>query len=175
MGNKRTKNLPSLDGVDVSSDCDIFSEAFSALEENNNNFSFIFDSGDLRFLVIYFNDCIGFLVSFHAMSLASSIWKKILYSSFHKLSGEEEDDALQNKQIEFNEDREEALLPLLRVAHLQFSKVPPRLIFKNIFDIVVFCDKYDCVGLVKSWLPLWLVNEQIQYKESKHEKWFFIA
>ena len=34
---------------------------------------------------------------------------------------------------------------------------------------------YDCVEIVKSWLSLWLVNEAIQYKKPKHEKWFFIA
>ena len=174
MGNKRTNNLPSLGGVDADLDCDIF-EASGALEGSNNNSIFILDSGDLRLLVTYSNDRITFVVSSHAISLASPIWKKILHPPFHRLPGEEEDNALQDKQIDFSEDKGEALLPLLRIAHLQFSKVPPKLTFKSILDIAVLCDKYDCVGLVKPWLPLWLVNEEIQYREPKHEEWLFIA
>lgn len=159
-----------------SSNCDIFSESARVIEGSHDNPIFILDSGDLRLLATYSNDRVAFAVLSHAISLTSPIWKKTMHPPFPRLPGAEQgNDDLQDEHIDFSEDNGEALLPLLRIAHLQSSKVPPTLTFKDILDIAVLCDKYDCVGLVKPWLPLWLVNEETQYKEPEHEEWLFIA
>ncbi len=122
------------------------------------------------------NGHIAYVVSSHALCLASPVWKKIIHPPFQKLScAESHEDGLRSKQIDLHEDNKEALLHLLNIAHLQFNKVPTQLPFKSILDIAVLCDKYDCVGLVKPWLPLWLVDEETQYKEPDHEEWLFVA
>lgn len=95
---------------------------------------------------------------------------------FPKLaSNEGGDDDTQNKQIDFSEDSGEALLILFRIAHCQFRKIPSILEFKSILDVAVLCDKYDCVGLVKPWLALWLAKEKTEYEEPGHEEWLYIA
>ena len=143
---------------------------------SNDNAICILDSGDLLLLVTYSNDRIVFVVSSHAMSLASPIWKKTLKPPFPKLvSRIDGDDDLQDKQVDFSEDNGEALLLLLRIAHLQFSKVPSTLTFESLLDVAILYDKYDCVGLVGPWLSLWLSNEETQSKEQGYEEWLFIA
>jgi len=73
MGKKRTKHSPPDNYSDDSSDYDMFFGSASVIEESNDNSIFILDSSDLRLLVIYSYDRVAFVVSFHAMSLASLI------------------------------------------------------------------------------------------------------
>lgn len=94
--------------------------------------------------------------------------EKFVHFPFLRLPSEEGEVVfLQDKQIDFRKDKGEALLLLLRIAHLQFNKVPTNLSLRSIIAITVLCDKYDCTGLVKPWLPLWLSNEEIQFKKPK--------
>ena len=152
------------------------SELSTLIEGSNDESIFIFDSGDLHLLVTYSNDQYYFVVSSHAMSLASPVWKKFLHPPFSTLPSKEESEShLPYKKLDFKEDDAEALFTLLRTAHLQFSKVPATLTFESILNIAVLCDKYDCVGLVKPWLNSWLANESTQYKEPGHEEWLFVA
>jgi len=105
---------------------------------SNDNSLFILGSGDLRLLVTYSNDRIAFVVSSHAMSLASPIWKKVLNPPFPELAGEVDgdDDNLQDQQVDSSEDNREALLLLLRIAHLQFSKVRFTLTFESLLAAI---------------------------------------
>lgn len=153
-----------------------FSESSSETEEDNSNLPVILESGDLGLLITYSNQSLTLLGSSQALSLASPVWNLILNPPFPKLvnKGGGHDD-IQNKQIDFSEDDGEALLLLLRIAHFQFSKVPSTLEFEAILDVAILCDKYDCVGLVRPWLSLWLVNEETQYNEPGYEGWLFIA
>ena len=82
---------------------------------------------------------------------------------------------MEAKSIDFTDDSAEARLILLRIAHCQFSKIPLRLESGMILDMAVLCDKYDCVGLVKPWLDMWLVDEWSQYDRPGNEQWLFIA
>ena len=152
----------------------IFPELDSEIEGSNYDFVSILDSGNLRLLITYSNDCIAVGVSSHAMSLASPVWNKILHPPFSKLPSQEKgsDDS---GPIDFSEDNGEALLLLLRIAHLQFNKVPSTLTFESILDVAILCDKYDCVGLVSPWLSSWLLKEETQSMEQGHEEWLFIA
>ena len=62
------------------------------------------------------------------------------------------------------------LLLLLRIAHLQFSKVPSTREFEAILNVAILCGKYNCVGLVRPWLPFWLVYEETQYNKPGYEE-----
>lgn len=136
----------------------------------------ILDSADFRLISNLCDKPVAFLVSSYALVFASPVWKNFVRPPFHRLaSGEEDVVAPQNKQIDFSEDNGEALLLLLHIAHLQFNKLPSQLPFNILVAVAVLCDKYDCAGLVKPWLPLWLVNEESQSMEPDHEEWLFIA
>ena len=65
-------------------------------------------------------------------------------------------------ELHFEDDDGEALLLLLRIAHLQFAEVPVSLDFDKLLQVAILCDMYDCVGLVKPWLSTWLSDEAVE-------------
>ncbi|CZR66909.1 uncharacterized protein PAC_16810 [Phialocephala subalpina] len=79
------------------------------------------------------------------------------------------------KEVDFRDNDSEALLVLLRIAHLQYNDVPTTLTYKTLLDVAVLCDRYNCVELVEPWLSQWLSDEEKSWKEAGHENWLFIA
>lgn len=157
-----------------------FSESSSETEEDPNKPPVILDSGDVRMVVHYSNQSLTLLGSSQALSLASPVWKKILNPPFPKLVSEGGGhDDIQDKQIDFSEDNGEALLLLLHIAHLQLSKVPSTQEgLDTILALTILCDKYDCAGLIKPWLLLWVGGDSTNFKYNDkpvNEEWLFIA
>lgn len=155
------------------------SESNSEMGEENIDRPVLLDSGDVRLHFEYSNQSLTLHGSSRALSLASPVWNKILNPPFGSLvSKEGNNNGKQDKHIDFSEDNGEALLILLRIAHLQFSKVPSTLkSFDTLLALAILCDKYDCVGLIKLWLPPWVGNEGTEFKwdEAGYEPWLFIA
>lgn len=56
---------------------------------------------------------------------------------------------------DFREDDADALLLLLRIAHLDFISVKKQLSVAELYNLAILCDKYDCVHLVKPWVDEW--------------------
>lgn len=164
-------------------DYDVFTETAKILKGCENDSLYLLGSADLRLIGTCDDKRIVFHVSSQAMALASPIWEKFINPPFPRLLSEDEGEGdgegdvafPQDKQVDFSEDKGEALLMLLWIAHLQFSKVPILMSFRSIVALAVLCDKYDCAGLVKPWLPFWLMNEPTQWKEPNHEEWLLIA
>lgn len=82
-----------------------------------------------------------------AMSLASPVWKAMFSQAWA------EHDA---PEIPLPEDDIEAILLVLRIAHLRFEDLPKKehLTFSRLLDLAVICDKYDLVCLVEPFLDL---------------------
>ena len=91
-----------------------------------------------------------FVVSPHAMCLASPVWKASLDTE-----GPWARQRSTDKGLQIFDDDPEALLILLNIAHLQFLRVPTSLSFDQLFHVAVICDKYDIAELVLPWLKIW--------------------
>jgi hypothetical protein len=59
------------------------------------------------------------------------------------------------------EDDPEAILLLLRIAHLQFKLIPKHIDHNLLYHLAITCDKYDCVELVRPWLSGWLSTHKL--------------
>lgn len=155
------------------------SESISDIEEENIGPPVLLDSGDIRLRITYSNRSLTLQGSSTFLSSASPVWNKILNPPFPMLFRKEGGNAnRQDTHIDFSEDNGKALLLLLRIAHLQFSKVPSTLeSFDTFIALAILCDKYDCVGLIKPWLHSWVGNDGTEFKwdESGYESWLFIA
>lgn len=161
------------------------SESISEMrEENIDRPVLLAVSGDVLLRLEYSNQSFTLLGSSQALSLASPVWEKILNPPFPSLvSKEGNNDEKQGKHIDFIEDNGEALLILLRIAHLQFRKVPSKLKdFDTFLALAILCDKYDCVGLIKPWLQPWAGNKgtvsvvwDVLWDVPGYESWLFIA
>ena len=89
-------------------------------------------SGDLQLST----DTQDFVVSSRAMCLASPVWRAMFDPHGHwakQSSG----------VVDLPEDDPDALLILLRIAHLQFSRLPEELAgYEHLLQLAVLCNKY---------------------------------
>jgi hypothetical protein len=150
--------------------------------------SFSFGSGDTRLLVSSPEGDITASVSSHAMSLASPVWKKFISPPWRPSqavktakstisaekgagigSGLEPDEPL-----DFREDDADALLVLLRIAHLDFVSVKKKMTISELYNVAILCDKYDCVHLIKPWVDEW-VRDAGHQEGTEASKRLFIA
>ncbi|TVY49041.1 hypothetical protein LOCC1_G001343 [Lachnellula occidentalis] len=124
---------------------------------------FIFKSADVDITVTYKGSILKGRVSSHALCLASPAWHKFVYPPWSPIADQKEETGpdLQGDSkatiaaIDFKDDNGEALLLLLRVAHLKFADVPSKLSYEQFLNVAILCDEYDCVNLVKPWLSKW--------------------
>ena len=80
--------------------------------------------------------------------------------------------------VHFAEDNAAALLLILRIAHLQFRKVPDVLELHELVSLAVVCDKYDTAGLVRPWIKRWersLKNWPAIVEQPGREEYLFFA
>lgn len=95
-------------------------------------------------------------VSRRTMALSSPVWRAMFQASKWAEST--------SKEIALPDDDPEALLLLMRIAHLQFDMVPKTIAKQDTirtpgslcYRLSLLCDKYDCVNLVTPWLRGWL-------------------
>lgn len=136
--------------------------------------SFTFNSGDTRLIISSPDGDIIAQVSSHAMSLASPIWKKFIsppwrpsqtgkamVTSSSEFEGVESG-SVPIEPLDFREDDTDALLILLRIAHLDFVSVKKKLGIGELYNVAILCDKYDCIHLIKPWVEEWFTKTRSQ-------------
>jgi hypothetical protein len=77
--------------------------------------------------------------------------------------------------VEFPEDDPDALLILLRIAHLQFHEIPKSISFSWLTELAILCDKYDSVRLLQPFIEQWMSSWTLLCLEPGYEAWLFIA
>jgi hypothetical protein len=160
---------------------------------------FTFDPSDVRLKVKYKGESITAHVSSSAISFASPVWKKFVFPTWKpfaaknpatdsdstpdakksKIADSDEKDKIRSSlpvdTLDFTGDNGEALLILLRIAHLRFQDNPATLPYQTLLQVAVLCDPYQCINLVRPWLPQWLADEETSSLKSSQENWLFIA
>ncbi|KAE9371890.1 hypothetical protein N431DRAFT_341880 [Stipitochalara longipes BDJ] len=135
------------------------------------------------------------------MSFASPVWKKFIFPPWKtvaakilaidpnsdlapdakkiKMPGSDkkgrEKGAVPAEEVDFTDDNGEALLILLRIAHLRFQDNPTTLPYQTLLQVAVLCDQYQCINLVRPWLHQWLADEELLSLQPRNENWLFIA
>lgn len=113
-----------------------------------------------------------FVVSSAVMRLASPVWRTMFDPQGHFM------ESSSNGTVHFAEDNPAALLLVLRIAHLQFRKVPDVLGFQEMVELAVVCDKYDTAGLVRPWIKQWeesLQERSVLVEEPGREEYLIFA
>jgi hypothetical protein len=160
---------------------------------------FAFDPTDVRLKVKYKGESITAHVSSSVMSFASPVWKKFVFPTWKlvaaknpatdsdsthdakksKIAEPDDKDKIKSglpvDKLDFTGDNGEALLILLRIAHLRFQAIPATLPYQTLLQVAVLCDQYQCINLVRPWLPQWLADEETSPLRSSQENWLFIA
>ncbi len=76
-------------------------------------------------------------------------------------------------EIPFPDDNIDAMLLVLRIAHLRFRDIPGKngLSYAHLLALAVVCDKYDLVKLVRPFLDLYEWAEPHRPRSVDDEKW----
>ncbi|KAF1991477.1 hypothetical protein K402DRAFT_294941, partial [Aulographum hederae CBS 113979] len=122
--------------------------------------------GDLTIKVRPDKDPLEYVVSKRTMCFASPAWRAMLTGQFSESTASE---------VPFPEDDPDALLIVLRIAHLQFALLPRSMSFLMVVKLAVLCDKYDTVALVKPFLSMWVDPHKENLLTVNYQEWFFVA
>ena len=129
-------------------------------EQNSAMTVYLVDDGDLRIHVTCSSErkkCseesdspLGdqkiFVVSSAVMRNASPVWRTMFDPQGHFMESQR---SLTHGEMDFPEDDPDALLCVLRIAHLQFQKIPETLNYTELLNLAIVCDKYDTVAIVR--------------------------
>ncbi|KAF2005104.1 hypothetical protein P154DRAFT_611587 [Amniculicola lignicola CBS 123094] len=110
------------------------------------------------------------LVSISVLRRASPVWRKMFGEPWIES---------REKEARFPEDNLDALLIVLRIAHLRFRDIPQKhgLEFRGLVQLAVVCDKYDTVEIV---CPFFIANKwyapwRQRSKDHGFEEWLMIT
>ena len=87
-----------------------------------------------------------FVVSSAVMRIASPVWRTMFDPQGHFMESQR---SSTHREMDFPEDDPNALLCVLRIAHLQFRKIPETLNYAELLNLAIICDKYDTVAIVR--------------------------
>jgi hypothetical protein len=80
-------------------------------------------------------------------------------------------------EIPFADDDPQALLLVLRIAHLRFHEIPQQISDEKFVEVATICDKYDTVAIcrpfIRDWMEAWLKRDIL--REQKNVKFLWIA
>jgi hypothetical protein len=79
------------------------------------------------------------------------------------------------EELDFTDDEPDALLVLLRIAHLQFKDVPTSPSYEILLNLAILCDQYSCVALARPWFHDWFANEEVESVRNNQGSWLNIA
>lgn len=137
---------------------DIWNEA--CFEEDDAPIIYLVDDGDLRLHVncsrerkedLRSSDSSAvyrktFVVSSTVMRIASPVWRAMFD---HQGPFMDTQHSLTHGEMDLPEDDADALLCVLRIAHLQFRKIPETLDYAELLKMAILCDKYDTVAIIR--------------------------
>lgn len=78
-------------------------------------------------------------------------------------------------RLQLEDDNPEALAVILLALHCQNFLVPKAISFKNLLDLAIICDKYDCAAGVSLWIDIWSQKWKAMALVAGYEQWLFIA
>ena len=130
--------------------------------------------GDLKLVIGSDSGSKEYLVSSVVLCLASLVWNAMfgLEGRFKKAKVSKSSGV---REVRFEDDDADALLLVLRIAHLKFSNLPATLNYKELLSLAIICDKYDLVHLVRPWLYKWEKTLKPSSNSHGNEGWLFIA
>lgn len=122
---------------------------------NMSSLKKIDDLGNLTVIVGKGESQIRTLVSKDAMRHASPVWRAMLDTNKWKESTE--------GVLDMPEDDPQAMLIILRFAHLQFKQIPKVVEPMLLLKIAILCDKYDLYEVLwVHFVPLWTKSEDLK-------------
>ncbi|KAF3286959.1 hypothetical protein TWF970_008789 [Orbilia oligospora] len=141
-----------------------------------SNHPVYYEAADLKVVLKNESGNFSFLVSSHALSIASKVWKLIIHPR-----GTRELD-IENlvpygavKIMKLEDDDALALDVIFKIIHLQTDEIPAEISFGLLKKIAIVSDKYECGKVFNPWPKLWMKTYERRATSPLYEDWIFIA
>ena len=127
----------------------------------------LYDTGDVVLLTIG-EEKRPVATSRAVLTILSPVFKAMLTGGFREA-------AATTSEIPLPDDDPDALLLLLRIAHLKFKDLPDTLSFRDLYHLAVVCEKYDAVGAFRPFWDRYGAPHLSYVGEVGYEEWLYIA
>ena len=116
-------------------------------------------------------------VSSHVLCTTSPVFRAMLgpHSAFKEASELRMCSAGNPYELSILDDYPYALTAVLLALHCRSELVPVNPGFKDLVELALVCDKYDCPGGLLPWLDTWTAVWKPTILESGYEEWLFVA
>ncbi|KAI5461413.1 hypothetical protein BGZ63DRAFT_424302 [Mariannaea sp. PMI_226] len=98
-----------------------------------------------------------FLVCSAALRRASPVWKTMLYGPFKEAKPADGDWV-----VSLPSDRPDSMSIILDIIHADFGNIPKTPAIEVLHGIMVICDKYDMIEVIRPWAADWLESAMEQ-------------
>ncbi|KAK6355669.1 hypothetical protein TWF718_000062 [Orbilia javanica] len=137
-----------------------------------------YDSPDLKVMIKDKPDSVSFLVSSHALAIASKEWRSKLSPINFK--------NLESHPFEASSDGVIKVLCLdgvdplsldiiFRITHWKTEDLPQHLTFDALRELAITCEKYSCARVLNPWPLVWMEEYEEQAILPGFENWMFVA
>ncbi|KAF3217062.1 hypothetical protein TWF106_008111 [Orbilia oligospora] len=137
-----------------------------------------YESPDLKVIIKGDPDGMAFLVSSHALAMASKEWRSELSPSNLKNLERHTFEASSDGTIKVLclEDVDPSSLDILfQVIHWKTEDLPQHLTFDALRKLATACEKYTCGRVLNPWPLVWMEEYEQQAVRPGFEDWMFIA
>ena len=120
---------------------------------------------------------VGLVVSSHVLCSTSPVFRAMLgQDSQFKEASELRKCSIENPyELSLVDDYPNALTIVLLALHCRSELVPVSITFRNLVELAIVCDKYDCREGVFSWVGTWTAAWKPRMLEKGYEEWLFVA
>ncbi|KAK6530623.1 hypothetical protein TWF281_007463 [Arthrobotrys megalospora] len=137
-----------------------------------------YESPDLKVIIKGKPSDYIFLVSSHALSIASRVWRRTLapqnIKDLESQPFEDSDDG--TIKVLYVDDIDPLALDILfKVIHWQTEDLPQTLPFDSLRKLAIACDRYDCGKVLNPWPLVWMEEYESKATLPGFEDWIFIA
>jgi hypothetical protein len=116
-------------------------------------------------------------VSSHVLCTSSPVFRAMLgpNSQFKEASELRKCSVESPYELSLKDDYPHALTVVLLALHCRCEMVPVDLTFRNLLELAIICDKYDCRGGVLPWVETWTAPWKPFILTDGYEEWLFVA
>ncbi|KAK6530622.1 hypothetical protein TWF281_007462 [Arthrobotrys megalospora] len=135
-----------------------------------------YESPDLKVVLKNERGTYTFLVSSHALSIASKVWKFTIHpQGFKELETETLGSYGTVKVMRLEDDDVLALDLIFQILHLRTDEILSDVSFGFLRRIAVVSDKYECGKALNPWPKMWMKPYEGLAIVPQYEDWIFIA
>jgi len=137
---------------------------------SNNETTTIGPASDIKLLVGTGDAIISLLVSSKVLTLISPIFSAMLGPSFREGKELSRSTLFVPFEKALQEDDPEAMRLLCLLTHSKSDSIPKEMPLSTVLKLVVLCDKYDCMEVMRLLARLWIVPSKITLGSKEAQK-----